>query len=220
VGWEGWLTWLIPVLLVVGGYNVYGAVRGRGRFSSFAGGVTPVGELSEGAAMVCGKAVGLGTLRSSITDTPCVAYEFVVLEASEDPQTPIESVIDAGRGATEFHVRDGTGEVLVVPDGAEIVGARSYSGGAGGARSATEWVVPDGGDVTVLGRVAFEDGVPTIRDDRGFFRRRSRYLITVEDPARAQRDERRGSLRRLAVATGCLLGIVLIVAVTATPAAS
>jgi hypothetical protein len=86
-----------------------------------------------------------------------------------------------------------------------------------GVRHVRESVVRAGEPATVLGPVSLDGERPRFQ----WTRRRSpgarhRFLITVDEPAWAQRAQRRQMMRRLATAAACLAGIIVILALTTT----
>lgn len=219
--------------------------------------------------MVSGTAVTDEPLLSPITGTPCVHCEYSVqeewhrtdvehheeirdedhpvmgsrerkVEWDEVTETGGMMKLDSGRDAVPFYLRDGTGEVLVVPERAEVEAATTlegpveqssphyevqgikglpfpYSTYSTGVRQMSEAVVPTDARVTVVGPVEIEDGTPQIR----WTRRRgpsakNRFLITLDEAGTAERSERRQMTRHLAIAAACVVGIIVVFALAAS----
>jgi hypothetical protein len=252
-GWAivtGWLTWLLPVLLVVGLLNLVRGLSARRRLGGFAGGVTAVRNLRAGTAMVTGTALAAEPLVAPVTGTPCVHWELSVSEDWRDPYpeewletneapAPRSGTVDHGatRRAVPFYVRDGTGDVLVTPDRAEITASSTFAGSVDrddrayyaldlpehpsslGVRHVSEAAVPVQAMVTVVGPVDVDGGAAQIRwTQRGGPSAGNRFLVTTEEPVRAERAERRAMVRHFAVAAACLIGMVVVLAVVAEPA--
>jgi hypothetical protein len=240
------------VLLIVGLVNLVRGLKDRARLRGFAGGVTAVRNLRAGTAMVSGTALAGDPLIAPVSGTRCVHWELSVKEdwlvegrqrfeeeEWSEEMVPRSGTVDHGtfRNGVPFWIRDGTGDVLVDPDRAEITARKTFAGSvdrndaayhaldleehysSSGLRHLEEAVVPVDGFVTVVGPVDLGDGSPQIRwTGRSGPSAGNRFLVTVEEPTRAEGTERRGMIRHFGVAATCLLGMIVVLAVVAEPA--
>lgn len=157
-------------------------------------------------------------------------------------KVPYEREVETGSGVKDhgtirrgamFYLRDGTGEVLVDPDRAEVTASTTYEGTVDrsdpaydapgvpehrsslGVRHLREAVVPVDETVMVMGPVEVDGESPQIR---WVGRRRptakNPFRISVEDPARVERAERRYMIRTFVVAALSLVGIIALLVTT------
>lgn len=82
--------------------------------------VTPIGRLESGPVAIAGTArpASEGVLSAPFTDRDCVAFTYRVKET--DGKDRSEPFIAEGTESVPFYVEDGTGEVLVRPEAADI----------------------------------------------------------------------------------------------------
>lgn len=201
-------------------------------------------------------------LISPITNTPCVYCTYSVEEewrrewtvreqvpVYRDPRDPRGRGIDYSEvthqksevgtkviakdsRSTPFQVRDATGEVLVIPERAEVTGQPGFEGvvdrsspmfevpgvreqpDSTGHRKLEEHLVPVGAQVTVVGPVETEGGTPRIRwEGRRRPSSRNPFVVTMQKAGDAARSDHRGMVRRFVVAGACLVGIVAVIAI-------
>ncbi|MGK2953434.1 MAG: hypothetical protein ACSLEZ_13775 [Thiobacillus sp.] len=86
------------------------------------------------------------TLTSPINNLPCLWYRYRVERKSGDRWEHVES----GISHDTFGISDGSGLMLVDPDGAEIMTSRKQVSSAGGYRK-TEWTLIEGETIYVVG---------------------------------------------------------------------
>jgi hypothetical protein len=156
---------------------------------------------------------------------------------------PYEREVETGSGTKDhgtirqgvpFYLRDGTGDLLVDPDRAEVTASRTYehtvdrsdpayhaTGVAEhrssiGVRHVREAVVPVDQTVMVMGPVEIDGETPQIRwPHRRRPTAKNPFRISNEDPARVQRTDRRQMIKRFVIAGISLAGIVVILVLTA-----
>src|SRR5688572_20061877 len=110
--WKGLLSWLIPVLLIVGGVYLFRALRSRPLSSILERGVTPVAELQPGIAIVSGVATMDEPLISPLGQVPCLYWGTSWQDTKEHawPERRTNQVQVAERydhdGTSEPHFRD------------------------------------------------------------------------------------------------------------------
>lgn len=85
-------------------------------------------------------------LISPVTGLPCLWYRYRIERRNGDRWEYVES----GISHDTFGMDDGSGSVLVDPDGAEIITSRKQVSSAGGYRK-TEWTLIEGETVYVIG---------------------------------------------------------------------
>jgi len=217
---------------------------------------------ASGSVVVAGTAVASNPLVSPITNTPCVYCTYSVEEewrrewtvrekvpVHRDPREPRgrgidyrevthqqskvgTKVIAKDSRSTPFQVRDATGEVLVIPERAEITGQPGFEGvvdrsspmfevpgvpeqpHSTGHRKIEEHLVPVGAEVTVVGPVETEGGAPRIRwQSRRRPSSRNPFVVTMQKASDAARSDHRGMIRRFVVAGACLVGIVAVIVI-------
>lgn len=139
---------LLPVLPIVALIALFRGFGARRRLKSFGDGPEPVRDLREGMATVAGTAVTDDPLGSPVKRRPCVAWELSVseewrrkrIEQRQDPslgwvtdEIEEDGTTDLGKTSrsTRFWVRDETGDVLVMPDYAELQTKQSWRGTVG-----------------------------------------------------------------------------------------
>jgi len=86
------------------------------------------------------------SLVSPISGLPCLWYRYRVERKNGDRWEQVES----GVSHDTFGLSDGSGDVLVDPDGAEILTSRKQVSNAGGYRK-TEWTLIEGETIYVIG---------------------------------------------------------------------
>jgi len=94
-----------------------------------------------------------GTVRSPYSDTECLGYryEFEERRRSANEDDSDWRVVDSGQHAVPFRVTDGSGAVVVDPEGATLTFDRDVVLNTG-RRSRTEWRLEPGESVYVSGR--------------------------------------------------------------------
>lgn len=101
-----------------------------------------------------GKLFGEQALVSPLTGLPCLWYRFVIEERDRDNRW---RQVQSGTSDVSFFVDDGTGEVLVDPDGAEVM-TRHCESWFHGDRRYTEWKLLAGDDIYALGSLRTING--------------------------------------------------------------
>jgi len=80
-----------------------------------------IASVDEGVVEVEGEIEPVGkTLTAPVSDEDCVAYEYVATQTRRFGSNRYRSTVNSGRDTVPFYVDDGTGRVLVDPEGAEI----------------------------------------------------------------------------------------------------
>ncbi|MBX0287376.1 GIDE domain-containing protein [Haloarcula salinisoli] len=111
--------------LAVGGYFCYtGGRRLQTVFHILRNDPLPVRDLHghRGPVEIEGRAVegDAGTVEAPFTGSRCLAYTYEVEELRQSGKTQSWKTLDTGMGGVDFVVDDGTGRVVVNPDGADI----------------------------------------------------------------------------------------------------
>jgi hypothetical protein len=241
-GWKGWASLLIIPLLIGGLVELVRGLRAWGRLRGVPADITPAGLVGPGTAMVRGVAVASQPLLAPVTGKPCVHYRVQGSEFYWDPghrpdvwnddtsqwekrQAEPEggwSDIGTASDRTPFFVRDASGDVEVLPEGAEITPLESFSGDvkrkkdayyaidvpevqhSDGRRHYDEEIVPVGAEVTVLGTVTLDGGRPRFRQSG-----RERFLVTLKGPGRVRLGDRWRTVTTLAVSGACFAGALV-----------
>lgn len=110
-----------------------------------------------------GHAIPDNPVRSPLTGLPCLWYRYQVERKTSDGKW---ETAERGESDTSFIVRDGSGEVLVDPDHAEIMTGHRESWQRGDTRN-TEWKFIAGDPMYVLGHFHTIGGTTLSLDFRG-----------------------------------------------------
>ena len=100
-------------------------------------------------------------LVSPITGLPCLWYRYRVERRNGDRWQHVES----GVSHDTFGVDDGSGQLLVDPEGAEILTSRKHVSTAGGYRK-TEWTLIEGETIYVIGEHVTLGGPNAVLDKK------------------------------------------------------
>jgi len=100
-------------------------------------------------------------LVSPISGLPCLWYRYRVERKNGDRWEHVES----GISHDTFGISDGSGQVLVDPDGAEILTSRKQVSNAGGYRK-TEWTLIEGETLYVIGEHVTLGGPNAVLDKK------------------------------------------------------
>lgn len=121
---------LVPVVLLsvfgaIGGYLLLGGSRRLADvYHILRSNPYPVRDLHgyRGPVEITGRAVegDDGTVTAPFTGSPCLAYTYEVEELRSQGKGQSWETLDTGMAGVDFVVDDGTGRVLVDPDGADI----------------------------------------------------------------------------------------------------
>lgn len=120
------------------------------------------------------------TLKGALTNAPCVWYAYIIIEGSGKRARTVER----GDFGTPFLLRDGTGDCLVDPNAAHMLGDR-HDKWVKGDRTYAEWSIRVGDPIYVIGRFSSDAlhadgglGKETmvklrawLRDPKAFFKR-------------------------------------------------
>ncbi|MGE5319282.1 MAG: hypothetical protein ACM3KD_03805 [Hyphomicrobiaceae bacterium] len=101
------------------------------------------------------------TLVSPVSGLPCLWYRYRVERKNGDRWEPVES----GVSHDTFGISDGSGQVLVDPEGAEILTSHKQVSSAGGYRK-TEWTLIEGETIYVIGEHVTLGGPNTVLDKK------------------------------------------------------
>jgi hypothetical protein len=101
------------------------------------------------------------TLTSPINSLPCLWYRYRVERKKGDRWEHIES----GVSHDTFGISDGSGLILIDPDGAEIMTSRKQVSNAGGYRK-TEWTLIEGETIYVIGEHVTLGGPNAVLDKK------------------------------------------------------
>lgn len=101
-----------------------------------------------------GKLFGEQALLSPLTGLPCLWYRFVIEKRDRDNRW---RQVQSGTSEVSFIVDDGTGEVLVDPDGAEVM-TRHRESWMRDDRRYTEWKLLAGDEIYALGSLRTING--------------------------------------------------------------
>lgn len=101
------------------------------------------------------------SLVSPISGLPCLWYRYRVERKNGDRWEHVES----GISHDTFGVSDGSGQVLIDPDGAEILTSRKQVSNTGGYRK-TEWTLIEGETIYVIGEHVTLGGPNAVLDKK------------------------------------------------------
>jgi len=101
------------------------------------------------------------TLTSPINSLPCLWYRYRVERKNGDRWEHVES----GISHDTFGISDGSGLILIDPDGAEIMTSRKQVSNAGGYRK-TEWTLIEGETIYVIGEHVTLGGPNAVLDKK------------------------------------------------------
>lgn len=101
------------------------------------------------------------TLISPITGLPCLWFRYHIERKDGDRWEHVES----GISHDTFGINDGSGHLLVDPEGAEIMTSRKQVSSAGGYRK-TEWTLVEGETVYVIGEHVTLGGPNSVLDKK------------------------------------------------------
>ena len=101
------------------------------------------------------------SLVSPISGLPCLWYRYRVERKNDDRWEHVES----GISHDTFGISDGSGQVLIDPDGAEIFTSRKQVSNAGGYRK-TEWTLIEGETIYVIGEHVTLGGPNAVLDKK------------------------------------------------------
>lgn len=101
------------------------------------------------------------SLISPINGLPCLWYRYRVERKNGDRWEHVES----GVSHDTFGISDGSGQVLIDPDGAEILTSRKQVSSTGGYRK-TEWTLIEGETIYVIGEHVTLGGANAVLDKK------------------------------------------------------
>jgi hypothetical protein len=102
------------------------------------------------------------TLVSPITGLPCLWYRYRIERKHDNRWEHVES----GVSHDTFGISDGSGQLLVDPEGAEVMTSRKQVSSAGGYRR-TEWTLIEGETLYVIGEHVTLGGPNAVLDKKG-----------------------------------------------------
>ncbi len=100
-------------------------------------------------------------LVSPVSGLPCLWYRYRIERRNGDRWEHVES----GISHDTFGISDGSGHVLVDPEGAEVMTSRKQTSQTGGYRK-TEWTLIEGETIYVIGEHATLGGPNTVLDKK------------------------------------------------------
>ena len=206
------------VVVALGGAWIFGTAFGRMRLSR-AIDATPTSKVRSmpiGKVELKGRGQALGQpIKTPFSAAPCLWYRFTV--EVEKPETDSQgrvsmrwSTVDSGESSAPFQLDDGTGCVMVVPEGAEIDAPETYCNTEGamvaGRIRRTEWSLDIGSALYALGvlRAGREGETPYLGQGRSG----EPFLISFRSEAELLKGIWWGVLGRMLLGASACIGAI------------